>query len=272
MSAELILGLLVGVAGIGATIAVAVWQLLHGEPRKKSLPPKIDVTYFALTALVTAQKNSPTANAGLTYDQLYIQIVEDCNSYTAGGNFDPTGKNRLLHSYTQDSINRLRYPESQTLGPLIEELDDAYRVTTLGLDIHNRLPDDPSEQPRKLADYLRGSNDIRSSRSAEATEQVPNARTLRRPQTPKEWRYAVLMAMPEDDAYELNDLKQLIGQELSLSSLKGSTHEKVEQATNLKKVEQAIEWNLQKKHLLLEVDCSIRLAVPKTSKTLDDFR
>ena len=272
MSAELILALLVGVAGIGATIAVAVWQLLHGEQRKKSLPPKIDVTYFTLQALVATQRSSSTATAGLTYDELYVQIIDGCNDYTAGGNFDANSKNKSLQSYTEGSIKRLLNPKSQTLGPLIEKLDGAYKVTTLGLDIFDKLPSDRSECARKLDEYLRGSIDMHSTRSSRVADQVTTARAPRRPNTPKEWRYAVFMAMPEDEASEFNDLKQLIGQELSLSGLRGSTHEKVEQATNFKKVEQAIEWNLKREYLLREADGRIRLVVPKTSKTLDDFK
>ena len=75
----------------------------------------------------------------------------------------------------------------------------------------------------------------------------------------------MFMLMPEDEAFELNDLQQLISQKLplsSLSSLRGSTQ---------KKVGQAIKWNLDNGNLL-EVDGRIRLAVPKTSKTLDNFK
>ena len=271
MSAELILGLIVGVAGIGATIAVAVWQLLHGEPRKKTLPRKIDITYFALKALVAAQRNSPTANTGLTYDELYAQIVDGCNDHTPGGNFDTDSKNKTLQSYTEGSIKRLLNPKSQTHTPLIEALDSDCKVTTLGLSIFDKLQSQ-SECAEKLDDYLKGSVGIHLSSSSGVADQVATARAPRRPQTPREWRYAVFMAMPEDKAYELTNLQQLISQKLSLSSLKGSTHEKVEQATTFQKIEQAIEWNLKKKHLLREVDSRIRLAVPKTSKTLDDFR
>ena len=71
-----------------------------------------------------------------------MQIIKDCNTHTAGGNFNPNRKNKLLHSYTKDSIKSLSSPESKTLEPLIEELGSGYIVTALGINIFDKLPSD----------------------------------------------------------------------------------------------------------------------------------
>ena len=262
MSAELIWGILIGVVGIGATIAVAVWQQ-HSEQHKRSLPPKNDVTYLALQALVAAQTSSSSSNTVLNDDQLFKQIIEDWNDYTSGGNFDPTSKNKRLRSYVDDSIERLHRPKSQSLGPLIESRDRVYKVTPLGVDIFAKLPTEHSEGVQTLIGHLNGRLDTRLAGSSGAVEQAPAARRRSRPRTPEEWRHTVFMVIPEDEVFERNELKHLIGQELSISSLR---------TTAPKKIEDSIIWNLNNGNLSLEADGRIRLAVPKTSKTSDDFK
>ena len=259
MSTELILG----VATIGASIGFAVWQLLRGELRRKYLVPKIEFTYFTLKALVAAQKSSPTANAGLTYDRSLFRLLKTVISTRRVEISIRVGRTNCSTPTLKDSIKSLSSPESKTLEPLIEKLDSDYIVTTLGINIFDKLPPARSECARKLDEYLKGSLDVHSGRSDGVADKATTARARRRPTTHEEWRHDVFMLMPEDEAFELNDLQQLISQKLPLSSLRGSTH---------KKVGQAIKWNLDNGNLLLEVDGRIRLAVPKTSKTLDNFK
>ena len=267
MSAE-ILGIVLGGVSIVVAVAITAWQYLHGEARKKSMPKKVDVTYFALKALVTAQKNATEAGAAIPYDELFAEIVEDCNSNTGGGNFDPSGKNKTLRAYTTDSIRRLSRPRSRKLEPLIEQHRSAHRVTAVGLDIFARLqPVEPSERPSKLGEYLEGSIDPHDSQPPRAVAVAQNptttARANTRRTTPAEWRYSVFMAMPEDETQTIDDLKQAIAQRLRVDNLrKQSTHDKVDQA---------IRWNLNNGNLSQEPDGRIRLATPKANKTLNDF-
>ena len=263
MSTELIVTLVGGVAALVAAIAVPVWLLLHGEQRRKSLLPKIEITYFTLKAFVAAHKSRTDNSTSLNYDQLYQQIVEDCNIHTPGGNFDPSRKNNKLDSYTHDSINKLHKPKSQTLGPLIEPLEGAYKVTTLGLNIFSSLPSERSECARTLNEYLRGSLDLHSTKSSRVADQATSSRAPMRPSTPDEWRYAVFMSIPEGDPLERQELNSQVSQKLSPSGLTSSTRDKVDQA---------LTWNLNNDNLTPEPDGRIRLATPKASKTLDDFK
>ena len=261
MSAELIMSVVGAILGI-ATIVIALWQVLRAE---KSLPKKIEVTYATLRVLFFASDNSlPTANTGLKYDQLYRQVVDDCNANTSGGNFKKKRKNKTLDSYTKESIRRLNHPESNALGPLIEVRGEFHTVTPLGSDMFNKLPSNRSDGADLLDNRLKGLGPDSSKPSAVANRTTAASAPTRRPNTPKEWRYAVFMAMPEDRAYELNDLKQQIGRKLSLSSLRRSAYDNVEQA---------IAWNLgeEQGNFVLEADGRVRLAVPKTDKELKDF-
>lgn len=267
MSAELVLGLLVGVAGLVVAVAIPLWQLLSGEQRKKSLPPKIDITYFALRMLIAAKVDPSAKNTALAYEELYKRIVEDCNDSTPDGNFDPNRKNKKLRSYIDDSIERLRSPEARDLGALIETVDGAYVVTALGQEIFGRLPSEPSERPESLSELLKGSHDLRERKPSEATDETSDRSTAdrapQRPRTAREWRHAVFMAMPDDGAHEFDDLKQMIGKELSLSSLMTQAH---------KTVGKAICWNLKDGNLTRDDDGRIRRSVHKDSKTAADFK
>lgn len=262
MSAELMWGLLVGVVGIAATIAVAVWQTRHDERVKKSLPSQNEITYLALKVLVAAQNQTPPI--GLTYDRLYARIVQDDNARTRGGNFDPSSKDATLDAYTRESIQKLRAPEAQALGPLVEAVDDVYRVAPLGLDTFAQLPKNPSEAAELLDGYLGGSQVIRSGSSPSGTGQSAAAPSPRRPTRNQRWRHDVFMAMPEDGPHELDELKKLIGEELARSGARRPADDK--------KVEQAIAWNLKNENLSQRDDGRIRLAVSKTSKAVEDFK
>ena len=263
MSADLILGLIVGVVSIVATIAVARWQLFHGEQKKKSLPPKILVTYFALRALVAAHRKTDKANAGLTADELYHQIIEDCNTHTSGGNFDPGGKNKLLRSYIADSIKKLRNPGHKALGQLIEVRDGNFTVTSVGEETFDKLPVEPSECPSRLDAYLSGSIGLSSGISHSTAAKTSMSRAPISSYKRKEMRYLVFMAMPDEEPLDRTELHIRVKQDLSLKVLRGST---------LKKVEQAIDWNLKNTKFAEESDGRICLAVPKAGKTLDDFK
>ena len=256
MSVELILA----ITGIVAAVAVPVWQLRYGEQGKRSLPKKIEVTYFVLKALVAAQKSSLTANTGLMDEQLRMEIIEDCNSYTSDGNFDPNRKNKALHSYINSSIKKLADGKSETLGPLIETQDSAHKVTELGLKIFDKLQSDPSAAGASLSEYLSGSRDVHSTSSSGVADQVTTVRTSGRPATFQEWRHDVFMAMPDGEAFELNALQERIVQELSV------------RRSNYDKIKQAIDWNLYQGNLKREDDGRIRLATPKSSRTLDHFK
>ena len=268
MSIELILGLVTLVL----TVALPVWLLRNGDLLKRSMPSKNIITFYALKVLVATQNNSPTANTGLTYRQLYEEIIEDYNSNTDAGNFDPGHKNKTLHSYIKDSIKRLADPKPEKLKPLIEPEynkapDHRYSATKPGLHVFDELPlKEPDSNCAKILKLYLSGIDMHLSRSPAVADQVTTvqaAKPHKTPKTPNEWRHRVFMEMPEDEALELKDLQQLISQKLSLSGLKRPTHAKVEQA---------IQWNLESGNLLREDDSRIRLATPKSDKTLDDFK
>ena len=263
MSAEVIWTLLLSAAGIVAAVAISVWQVRSGEQRKKSLPPKNEVTLFALRALVAKQNRSPDPKAVLTYDDLYKHIVDDWNDSSSDGNFDPSAKNKRLHAYAQDSIKVLLNPESR-LAPLIVQEGGAYSVTPQGHDLYQKLPTaERSERARELNEYLTGSLDLHTNKPSGSAAQTAAPHAIKRPSTPREWRYAVFMEVPEGEALERDALIRLIGQRLSPRGFGRSAHTKVAGA---------LQWNLDNGNLVSEADSRMRLVASKTDKTLDDFK
>ena len=106
-------------------------------------------------------------------------------------------------------------------------------------------------------------DDMRGYDTVAAVQAANPPKKPKTPKTPAEWRHRVFMEMPEDEAFGLKDLEQLISQKLSL----GGPHRQ----TTHDKVEQAIRWNLDQGNLKRDGG-RIRLATPQSDKTVDDFK
>ncbi|MCQ3814527.1 MAG: hypothetical protein KTU85_08950 [Acidimicrobiia bacterium] len=264
MSIELILA----IVGVVAAVAIPVWQLRYGEQRKRSLPKKIEVAYFALTALVADQNKSCTDHSGMTDEELRTRIIERCNESTNDGNFDTDTKNKTLHSYINNSINELSNPKSETLGPLIEVQDNHHKVTELGSKVHQKLSPDPSEAGPILSEFLNGSRDFNESKSSGSAGTAATGSVSKTSTTPKkmpidldDWRKYVFKVMSKDMELELSDLQQYIRCNLPLNGYN-------ERELN-ERIKEAVDYNVEHGRFR-EEDGRIRLATSKSSKTRDD--
>lgn len=262
------LGLLLPIAGLVLAVAIPVWQIRHGDQRKKSLPPRVEVTYFVLKALV-AESRSPSPeqergspNNGLPYERLFERVVGDCNAYSPDGNFDPRRKNKHLHSYVRDSLDRLGGSTTRSLESLVDEHDAAHAVTSHGMSVWEELPHEGhSARAGKLDEILGGSLAARTAEPSEPAAGATATQGFQQPRTHKEWRYAVFMAAPEEDACERGEFERRTAEHLAASGLRLAPD----------KLSQAVTWNLNKGNLSADDAGRICVAVPKSGRSLDDF-
>ena len=268
VSTEQILGIFLPIAGLVLAVAIPVWQIRHGDQRKKSLPPRVEVTYFVLKALV-AESRSPSPgqergspNNGLPYERLFERVVDDCNAYSPDGNFDPRRKNKHLHSYVRDSLDRLGGSTTRFLEPLVGGHDAVHAVTSHGVRVWDELPHEGhSARAGKLDEILGGSLAARTAQPSEPADGAAATQEVKRPRTHREWRFAVFMAAPEGEACERGEFERRTADHLVAGGLRIAAD----------KLSQAVTWNLNRGNLSVDDAGRIRVAVSKTGKSLDDF-
>ena len=261
MSAELLLGLVIGVVGIAAAVAVPVWQIRHGEQTKRTLPPQNHINVYALTALRAAEKKG---KPWLTSEQLCKEIVKTHNVISGDGNFKLGGKNKKLRALIDGSVKTLLEPVSEKLGALIEDRGGKHSLTDVGRDICVRMlkVEGLEDRSLKLHDFISVDPSLdRESKSSGAADESSGRSAAdsapRRPRTASEWRFAVFMAMPPEGSHTRDELEKTIGKKLRLSPMR-------QQA--FKNLKDALAWNLSKGNLREDGEGRIALHATQDGK------